>query len=144
MRDLNYCFSPALHHKYRNDPLISTHGTYNNPSQGHPFEDPIEEEMKPKSYLFDRANISTHELISPLLVCLWAWDDDPLAGVGRQPQHRKLNDAAYRAIPADIVYAQPPWFTTDRTLISPEPQRFPVSGIGSWYRTAFLHKYNPC
>ena len=50
-------------------------------------------------------------------MCLWASDDVPLAGIGGQPQSRKLNDAAYRPIPADIVYVQPLRFTTDRALV---------------------------
>ena len=63
-------------------------------------------------------------------MCLWASDDVPLAGIRGQPQSRKLKDAAYRPIPADIVYFQPLWFTVDRALFwLKEPQRVPVSTI---------------
>ena len=86
--------------------------------------------MKPKSYRFDRANISTHMLMDPPHMCLWASNDVPLAGKGGQPQPRKLKDAAYGPIPADIVYFQPLWFTVDRALFwLKEPQRVPVSRI---------------
>ena len=74
--------------------------------------------MKPKSHWFNRANISTHELTNPPLMCLWASDDVPLAGIGGQPQSRKLSVAIYRPIPADILYVQPLRFTTDRALVS--------------------------
>ena len=47
---------------------------------------------------------------------LWVSNDVPLAGEGGEPQSRKLKDAAYRPIPADIVYFQPLWFTVDRAL----------------------------
>ena len=60
-------------------------------------------------------------------MCLWASDivigysadtnDVPLAGIGGQPQPRKLSVASYGPIPADIVYAQPLRFTTDRALV---------------------------
>ena len=63
-------------------------------------------------------------------MCLWASNDVPLAGEGGQPQPRKLKDAAYGPIPADIVYFQPLWFTVDRALFwLKEPQRVPVSRI---------------
>ena len=51
--------------------------------------------MKPKSYRFDRANISTHMLMDPPHMCLWASDDVPLTGEGGQSQPRELKDAAY-------------------------------------------------
>ena len=73
--------------------------------------------MKPESYRFDRANISTHMLMDPPHMCLWASNEVPSAGEGGQPQPRKLKDAAYRSISADIVadivYFQSLWFTVD-------------------------------
>ena len=61
---------------------------------------------------------------------LWASNDVPLAGEEGQPQPRKLKDAAYRPIPADIVYFQPLWFTVDRALFwLKELQRVPVPRI---------------
>ena len=68
---------------------------------------PIQESDEAEESLVNRANISTHELTNPPLMCLWASDDVPLARIGGQPQSRKLSVAAYRPIPADIVYAQP-------------------------------------
>ena len=63
-------------------------------------------------------------------MCLWASNHVPLAKVGGQPQPRKLKDAAYRPIPADIVYFQPLWFTVDRALFwLKELQRVPVPRI---------------
>ena len=86
--------------------------------------------MEPKSYRFDRANISTHMLMDPPHMCLRASNDVPLAGVGGRPQPRKLKDAAYGPIPAGIVYFQPLWFTVDRALFwLKEPQRVPVSKL---------------
>ena len=70
---------------------------------------------------------------------LWVSNDVPLAGEGGEPQSRELKDTdAYRPIPADVVFAQPLWFTTNRTLIGPEPQKFSVSVIHS--RVAEAHR----
>ena len=65
-------------------PPIDTHGThqpYSKAATGLP-ETGRDEAEEP---LVNRANISTHELISPPLVCFWASDDAPLAGIRGQP-----------------------------------------------------------
>ena len=67
--------------------------------------------------------------MDPPHMCLRASNDVPLARVGGLLQPRKLKDAAYRPIPADIVYFQPLWFTTDRALRGRYPGDYPLQGL---------------
>ena len=88
--------------------------------------------MRPETYRFDRANISTHVLMDPPHVCLWASDDVPLARVRGQSQPRKLRDATYGPIPADIVYVQPLWFTIDTALLEFGLRSFSFQELIDW------------